>query len=101
MTSSSNIVFTGLGAVCGAGLKIDSIWHAILNGRSAIAPITQWDASRWPVRVAAEVNARGLYDPLHRFLGTVGLIRDVSQSKQQDSTIHQLRQQLRRTDLLD
>ena len=53
-----------------------------------------------PPTLMAEVNARGLYDPLHRFLGTVGLIRDVSQSKQQDSTIHQLRQQLRRTDLL-
>src|SRR6185295_13448329 len=50
--------------------------------------------------VTAEVNARGLYDPLHRFLGTVGLIRDLSQPKQQDATIHQLRQQLRRTDVL-
>jgi PAS domain S-box-containing protein len=53
-----------------------------------------------PLTRTAEINARGLYDPLHRFLGTVGLIRDLSQSKQQDTTIHQLRQQLRRTDLL-
>ena len=34
--------------------------------------------------LTAEVNARGLYDPLRRFLGTVGLIRDLSQPKQQD-----------------
>ena len=53
-----------------------------------------------PLTLMAEVNARGLYDPLRRFLGTVGLIRDHSQPKQQDSTIHQLRQQLRRTDVL-
>jgi PAS domain S-box-containing protein len=51
-----------------------------------------------PMTLTAEVNARGLYDTLRRFLGTVGLIRDLSQPKQQDTTIHQLRQQLRRTD---
>ena len=50
--------------------------------------------------LTAEVNARGLYDPLRRFLGTVGLIRDLSQPKQQEDTIHQLRQELRRTDEL-
>ena len=53
-----------------------------------------------PLTLTAELNARGLYDPLRRFLGTVGLIRDLSQHKQQDTTIHQLRQQLRRTDEL-
>jgi PAS domain S-box-containing protein len=53
-----------------------------------------------PLTLTAEVNARGLYDTLRRFLGTVGLIRDLSQSKQQDTTIHQLRQQLRRADEL-
>ena len=53
-----------------------------------------------PLTITAEVNARGLYDPLRRFLGTVGLIRDFSQPKQQDRTIHQLRQQLRSTDEL-
>ena len=53
-----------------------------------------------PLTLTAEVNARGLYDPLRRFLGTVGLIRDLSRPKQQDTTIHQLRQQLRRTDEL-
>ncbi len=53
-----------------------------------------------PLTLTAEVNARGLYDTLRRFLGTAGLIRDLSQPKQQDATIHQLRQQLRRTDEL-
>ena len=50
--------------------------------------------------LTAAVNARGLYDPLRRFLGTVGLIRDLSQSKEQDTTIHQLHQQLRHRDAL-
>ncbi len=50
--------------------------------------------------ITAEVSARGLYDTLRRFLGTVGLIRDLTQPKQQDRTIHQLRQQLRHRDAL-
>jgi 3-oxoacyl-[acyl-carrier-protein] synthase-1 len=50
------IVFTGLGAVCGAGLKVDGIWDAILNGKSAVKEITSWDASKWPFKMAAEVT---------------------------------------------
>lgn len=56
MNSPRKIVITGLGAVCGAGLKIDAIWDAIVNGKSAVKEISSWDASRWPVRVAAEVT---------------------------------------------
>jgi 3-oxoacyl-[acyl-carrier-protein] synthase-1 len=56
MNPPKKIVFTGLGAVCGAGRTVDEIFDAVVNGRSAIAPITQFDASRWPVRVAAECN---------------------------------------------
>ena len=56
MNSPRKIVITGLGAVCGAGLTIDAIWDAIVNGKSAIKEISSWDASRWPVRVAAEVT---------------------------------------------
>jgi len=44
--------------------------------------------------LTAAVNARGLYDPLRRFLGTVGLIRDLSPSKEQGTTIQQLHRQL-------
>ncbi|HTX20986.1 MAG TPA: beta-ketoacyl synthase N-terminal-like domain-containing protein [Candidatus Aquilonibacter sp.] len=51
-----SIVFTGFGAVCGVGKTVDEIFDAIVNGRSAIAPITQFDAAKWPVRVAAECN---------------------------------------------
>jgi 3-oxoacyl-[acyl-carrier-protein] synthase I len=57
MSSALRIVFTGLGAVCGAGNTVDEIWDAIQSGRSAIAPIRQWDAANWPVKVAAEVSA--------------------------------------------
>jgi len=41
--------------VCGAGLTVETIWNAIQSGKSAVALINQWDASRWPVQRAAEV----------------------------------------------
>jgi len=78
MKSSLRIVITGLGAVCGAGLTIETIWDAILGGKSAVAPITRWDASRWPIRRAAEV--RGVSDTTlladrkyHKFLSRTDL----------------------------
>lgn len=56
MSSPNNIAITGIGAVCGAGISVDEIWNAIVSGKSAIGPIEQWDASRWPVNVSAEVR---------------------------------------------
>jgi 3-oxoacyl-[acyl-carrier-protein] synthase-1 len=49
------IVVTGTGAICGSGKTPAEILAAVCAGRSAIAPIGQWDASGWPVRMAAEV----------------------------------------------
>ena len=49
------ILITGGGAICGSGESPDAIFTALLEGRSAIGPITQWDASSWPVGIAAEV----------------------------------------------
>jgi 3-oxoacyl-[acyl-carrier-protein] synthase I len=54
--SSPRIVITGFGAVCGGGLTVDAIWDSILNGRSAVGPISQWDAARWPAGLSAEVR---------------------------------------------
>ena len=56
MSASPRIVITGTGAVCGAGLGVDTIWDAVRSGRSAIGPIRQWDAAHWPVQKAAEVT---------------------------------------------
>ena len=56
MKDSRQIAITGSGAVCGAGLSVDAVWTAVISGQSAIAPIEQWDASRWPVQLSAEVR---------------------------------------------
>jgi len=53
--SKTRILITGGGAICGAGHTPDAIHAALLEGRSALGPITQWDASGWPVGIAAEV----------------------------------------------
>src|SRR5262249_48226152 len=53
-----------------------------------------------PMTLVAQVSARGLYDSLRQFVGTVGLIRDLSQANQQDRTIHQLRRDLQHTEAL-
>ncbi len=50
--TEARIAITGTGAICAAGLDLDAIWSAITQRRSAIAPITEWDTSRWPVRMA-------------------------------------------------
>jgi len=56
MSLPPRIVITGTGAVCGSGLTIAAIWDALVKGRSAVAPLSRWDASGWPVKVAAEVT---------------------------------------------
>ena len=50
-----DVVVTGSGAICGAGRDPSSIVDAILDGRSALAPIASWDVARWPRPIAAEV----------------------------------------------
>jgi len=51
----ARIVVTGTGAICGAGKTPGEILDAARAGRTAFAPIGQWDASAWPVQSAAEV----------------------------------------------
>jgi len=54
------VAITGLGFVTPLGNDTAAAWHALLAGRSGVAPITRFDASGYPVRIAAEVKA---FDP--------------------------------------
>ncbi|MBV8586175.1 MAG: beta-ketoacyl-[acyl-carrier-protein] synthase family protein [Verrucomicrobia bacterium] len=56
MDFSERIAITGMGAVCGAGRTVDEIFDAVINGHSAIRPITQWNPAKWPATHAAEVQ---------------------------------------------
>ena len=56
MRELRRVVVTGLGAVTPLGLDAESSWQGLVAGRSATGPITQFDASNFPVRIAAEVK---------------------------------------------
>jgi len=54
------VAITGLGVVTPLGNTIATTWEALLAGRTGVAPITSFDASGFPVRIAAEVKK---FDP--------------------------------------
>lgn len=56
----TRVVITGLGAVTPLGLTVKDTWEGLLNGRSGVGPITRFDASGFPCRIAAEVKE---FDP--------------------------------------
>jgi len=56
MNQRRRVAITGLGLVTPAGLDVASTWQALLEGRSAAAPITLFDASGFSTRIAAEVK---------------------------------------------
>ena len=49
------VVITGLGAITPLGLTVEEYWQGLIEGRSGIGPITLFDASAFPVKIAAEV----------------------------------------------
>jgi 3-oxoacyl-[acyl-carrier-protein] synthase II len=57
---SRRVVVTGLGLVSPVGIGVEESWSALVAGRSGIAPITLFDASTFPTRIAGEVKG---FDP--------------------------------------
>ena len=53
---SRRVVATGLGIVSPVGIGVEEAWPTILAGRSGVGPITRFDASAFPSRIAAEVK---------------------------------------------
>ena len=50
------IVITGLGTVTPLGIGVTKTWEGLCQGRSGIGPITRFDATNFPVRIAGEVQ---------------------------------------------
>ena len=50
------IVITGLGAVTPVGKSVPDMWNSIREGKCGIGPITLFDASNCPVKIAAEIK---------------------------------------------
>ena len=49
-------VITGIGVVAPTGIGADHYWKATREGTSGIRPISHFDASRYPVKLAGEVQ---------------------------------------------
>jgi 3-oxoacyl-[acyl-carrier-protein] synthase II len=56
------VVITGLGALTPVGNTADELWSSLIQGRSGIGPITRFDATDFPTRIAGEVRN---FDPLN------------------------------------
>jgi 3-oxoacyl-[acyl-carrier-protein] synthase II len=63
--SKRRVVVTGLGIVSPVGNGIKDAWDNLLAGRSGVGPITRFDASALPTRIAAEVKNFNAADWMH------------------------------------
>jgi 3-oxoacyl-[acyl-carrier-protein] synthase II len=55
------VVVTGLGLITPLGVGVEKNWEALLAGQSGIGPITRFDTSDFPTKIAGEVTD---FDPL-------------------------------------
>ncbi len=54
------VVITGMGVIAPSAHDLDSFWRSLADGESAAAPLSRFDASAMPTRIAAEVKG---FDP--------------------------------------
>jgi 3-oxoacyl-[acyl-carrier-protein] synthase II len=55
------VVITGVGAVTPVGNTAEEFWAALIQGKSGIGPITRFDATPLPTKIAGELKG---FDPL-------------------------------------
>jgi len=63
--SKRKVVVTGLGVVSPVGNTVASAWDNLLKGVSGVGPITHFDASVLPTRIAGEVKGFNPTDWMH------------------------------------
>src|ERR1700712_1129852 len=51
------VVVTGMGIACPLGVGVEHVWRRLINAESGIGPITAFDASDLPCKVAGQVPA--------------------------------------------
>ena len=54
--NDNSVVVTGMGLVSPLGLGVEVAWESLLAGRSGIGPLTRFDGSALPTRIAGEVR---------------------------------------------
>ncbi len=74
------VAITGIGLASGLGIGVEPFWSGMLEGRTAIAAVRQFDASSYPVPFAAEVDESFKirnYVPKHYRKATKVMCRDI------------------------
>ena len=61
MDRPARVVITGVGAVTPIGNTAEEFWAALIQGASGIGPITRFDATGFPTRIAGELKG---FEPL-------------------------------------
>ena len=56
VNGARRVVITGIGAITCLGLSLQETWDAMVAGKSGIGPVTRFDASHLPVRIAGEIK---------------------------------------------
>ena len=56
MDERRRVAITGIGAVTPIGITRDAMWNGILARRSAVRPVTRFDASIYRSQIAAEID---------------------------------------------
>jgi 3-oxoacyl-[acyl-carrier-protein] synthase II len=60
------VVVTGMGAITPVGNDVATTWQSLIAGKSGTAPITKFDATKFPVKFAAEVKGFNPLDYMDR-----------------------------------
>ena len=61
MDSARRVVVTGVGAITPIGNTAEEFWTSLLKGASGIGPITRFDTTGYPTRIAGELKG---FEPL-------------------------------------
>ena len=72
------VVVTGMGVVSPVGIGVDAFWNALLSGKSGVTPITEFDPTDFPVKIAGEVKD---FDPV-KYVGDKKTVRHMDRNAQ-------------------
>lgn len=62
MIGKNRVVITGIGVLAANGIGKDAFWKSLLAGESGIGPVTLFDASDLPCKIAGEVKGFNPFD---------------------------------------
>ncbi len=54
--TDKRVAITGLGVISAAGIGIDELWSALLEGRSGVKPLSQFAPGKFPCKIVGQVE---------------------------------------------